>query len=127
MRDADAPADATKRAPRGEIHTRELAMADQVTTVLVCAYPTVETADSDFETLMSQVKGKQVGIQAAILISQDADGEVAVQRTGDSLGRKGMGWGGGVGFLVGLAAPPLLAATAVGLSYPRGDGAARPD
>jgi len=89
-------------------------MADQVTTVLVCAYPTVETADSDFETLMSQVKGKQVGIQAAILISQDADGEVAVQRTGDSLGRKGMGWGGGVGFLVGLAAPPLLAATAVG-------------
>ena len=89
-------------------------MSDQLTTVLVCGYQTVEMAENDFETLMSQVKDKQVGIQAAILISHDADGEVAVQRTGDSLGRKGMGWGGGVGFLVGLAAPPLLAATAVG-------------
>jgi len=89
-------------------------MADELTTVLVCGYQTVETAESDFDTLMSQVKDKQVGIQAAILISHDADGEVAVQRTGDSLGRKGMGWGGAVGFLVGLAAPPLLAATAIG-------------
>ena len=89
-------------------------MGDEKTAVLVCAYPSVETAENDFETLMSQVKSKDVGIQAAILIAQDADGEVEVQRTGDSLGRKGAGWGGGVGFLVGLAAPPLLAATAVG-------------
>ena len=27
---------------------------------------------------------------------------------------KGMGWGGGVGLLVGLAAPPLLASVVVG-------------
>ena len=42
------------------------------------------------------------------------DGKVTVQKTGDNLGRTGAKWGGSVGFLVGLAAPPLLAATVVG-------------
>ena len=37
-----------------------------------------------------------------------------VRQTGDNLGRKGMGWGGGVGLAVGLFAPPLLASVAVG-------------
>ena len=37
-----------------------------------------------------------------------------VQETGDHLGRKGVKVGGGVGLVVGLFAPPLLAATAVG-------------
>ena len=37
-----------------------------------------------------------------------------MQRTGDNLGRKGTGWGGGVGLAVGLFAPPLLASVAVG-------------
>ena len=37
-----------------------------------------------------------------------------MQQTGDNLGRKGTGWGGGVGLAVGLFAPPLLASVAVG-------------
>ena len=37
-----------------------------------------------------------------------------MQETGDHLGRKGAKVGGGVGLVVGLFAPPLLAATAVG-------------
>ena len=49
-----------------------------------------------------------------ILVTHAEDGSVSVQQTGDNLGRKGMGWGGGVGVAVGLFAPPLLAATAVG-------------
>ena len=49
-----------------------------------------------------------------ILVERDDDGQVRVRNTGDRLGRKGMGWGGGVGVLVGLAAPPLLASVAVG-------------
>ena len=49
-----------------------------------------------------------------ILVERDEDGEVHVSQTGDHLGRKGLGWGGGVGVLVGLAAPPLLASVAVG-------------
>jgi uncharacterized membrane protein len=39
---------------------------------------------------------------------------VEVNETGDHLGRKGLKIGGGVGLVVGLFAPPLLAATAVG-------------
>ena len=37
-----------------------------------------------------------------------------MRQTGDNLGRKGLGWGGGVGLAVGLFAPPLLASVAVG-------------
>jgi uncharacterized membrane protein len=39
---------------------------------------------------------------------------VRVTQTGDHLGRKGLGWGGGVGLVVGLFSPPLLAATVAG-------------
>jgi arylsulfatase len=37
-----------------------------------------------------------------------------VEETGDHLGRKGAKLGGGVGLVVGLFSPPLLAATLVG-------------
>jgi uncharacterized membrane protein len=49
-----------------------------------------------------------------ILVTHAADGRVSVRQTGDHLGRKGAGWGGGVGLAVGLFAPPLLASVAVG-------------
>jgi arylsulfatase len=39
---------------------------------------------------------------------------VPAVETGDHIGRKGAKMGGGVGLVVGLFAPPLLAATAVG-------------
>ena len=89
-------------------------MTDNLTDVLVAGYRDVDSATSDFESLVAKVKGREVRLEAVILIAQDADGKVTVQRTGDHLGRKGMGWGGGVGFLVGLAAPPLLASVVVG-------------
>jgi uncharacterized membrane protein len=47
-------------------------------------------------------------------VQKDANGEVEVLETGDHLGRKGAKVGGGAGLVVGLLAPPLLAATAVG-------------
>jgi len=89
-------------------------MAEERSDVLVAGYPSVEAANADFDGLIAAVKAKTVRIEAAILVSKDADGNVVVQQTGDNLGRKGLGYGGGVGFLVGLAAPPLLAATVVG-------------
>jgi arylsulfatase A-like enzyme/uncharacterized membrane protein len=89
-------------------------MAEGRSDVLVAGYPSVEAANADFDGLIAAVKAKTVRIEAAILVSKDADGNVVVQQTGDNLGRKGLGYGGGVGFLVGLAAPPLLAATVVG-------------
>ena len=48
------------------------------------------------------------------LVVKDAEGEVHVAETGDHLGRKGVKAGAGVGLVVGLFAPPLLAATVVG-------------
>jgi arylsulfatase A-like enzyme/uncharacterized membrane protein len=89
-------------------------MAGTLTDVLVAGYPGVDAATHDFDALVAAVRAKQARIEGAILVSHDADGNVTVQRTGDHLGRTGAKWGGGVGFLVGLAAPPLLAATVVG-------------
>jgi arylsulfatase len=85
-----------------------------VSDVLVAGYRGIESATKDFDALVEQVKAKAVRIEAAILVTHDVDGHVVVAQTGDHLGRKGAGWGGAVGFLVGLAAPPLLAATVLG-------------
>ena len=82
--------------------------------VIMAAYPAVEAAQKDFDALVALVEAKKVRTEGVILVERDADGEVHVSQTGDHLGRKGLGWGGGVGVLVGLAAPPLLASVAVG-------------
>ncbi|MCU0504347.1 MAG: arylsulfatase [Chloroflexi bacterium] len=89
-------------------------MTDEMTNVLVAGYQDADLAAREFDGLIELVRTKAVRIEAAILVSHGADGEVVVQRTGDHLGRTGAKWGGGVGFLAGLAAPPLLAATVVG-------------
>ena len=49
-----------------------------------------------------------------ILVQKDKDGKITVSETGDHAGRKGVAWGGGVGLLVGLVAPALLAPVVVG-------------
>ena len=82
--------------------------------VIMAAYPAVEAAEKDFDALVALIGQKKVRTEGVILVERDADGEVHVSQTGDHLGRKGLGWGGGVGVLVGLAAPPLLASVAVG-------------
>ena len=85
-------------------------MADPPTDVFVGGYPDIDAATKDFDALVERVASKQAKIEGAILITHALDGTVSVQQTGDSMGRKGLEWGGGVG----LAAPPVLAATAVG-------------
>ena len=89
-------------------------MADTPTDVLVAGYQDVDVASSEFESLLALVKEKKIVIDGVILVTHAKDGTVAVRQTGDNLGRKGMGWGGGVGLAVGLFAPPLLASVAAG-------------
>ena len=89
-------------------------MAETPTDVLVAGYQDIDEATKDFEALVALVKEKKVSIEGVILVTHAEDGSVAVQRTGDNLGRKGTGWGGGVGLAVGLFAPPMLASVAVG-------------
>jgi len=89
-------------------------MADTATDVFVGGYRDIDAAAADFDALAALVKDKKVKIQGAILITHATDGSVNVQQTSDHRGRKGVEWGGAVGLLVGLAAPPLLATTTAG-------------
>ena len=89
-------------------------MAETRTDLLVAGYQDIGAATEDFDALVALAKDKKVAIEGVILVTHAEDGTVSVQQTGEHLGRKGMGWGGGVGFAVGLAAPPLLAVTAAG-------------
>ena len=82
--------------------------------LIMAVYPAAEgAAETDFDALVRLVADKTVRSEGAILVDHAADGKVTVRQTGDHLGRKGMGWGGGVGLLVGLTAPPLLASIVV--------------
>jgi arylsulfatase A-like enzyme/uncharacterized membrane protein len=89
-------------------------MPDTPTDVLVAGYQDISAATKDFEALVAEIKDKKVEIEGVILVTHDTDGNVSVQQTGDRLGRKGAGWGGGFGVAVGLFAPPMLASVAAG-------------
>src|SRR4051794_6035014 len=94
--------------------TRGRPMHETPTDVLVAGYPDVDAAARDFDGLVALVRDKKVEIEGVILVAHAEDGTVSVQQTGDDRGRKGLRWGGGVGLAVGLAAPPLLVASAAG-------------
>jgi len=82
--------------------------------VIMAAYTAADSAQHDFDALVELVQGKTVKSEGVILVEHAADGRVRVTQTGDHLGRKGLGWGGGVGLVVGLFSPPLLASIVVG-------------
>jgi len=82
--------------------------------VLVSVYLIPELAKEDFDAFVRLIEEKTVTADGIVLVTKDAEGEVTVQETGDHLGKKGAVAGGGVGLVIGLFAPPLLAATAIG-------------
>ncbi len=89
-------------------------MSTETMDVLLAPYPDLDRAQRDFDALVRRVREKSVHSEGVLLVERDAVGEVTVRRTGDHLGRTGLGWGGGVGLAVGLLSPPLLASVAVG-------------
>jgi uncharacterized membrane protein len=89
-------------------------MSDDQKDVLIAAYLFEDLAKKDFEAVLKLAEDETISVEGVVLVQKDADGEVHVTQTGDHLGRKGLKMGGGVGLVVGLFAPPLLAATAVG-------------
>jgi uncharacterized membrane protein len=82
--------------------------------VLIAAYLYEDLAKQDFDAVLKLAEDKAITVEGVVLVQKDEAGEVNVKETGDHLGRKGAKLGGGVGLVVGLFAPPLLAATAVG-------------
>ena len=82
--------------------------------VLISVYLIPERAKQDFDAFVTLIEEKAVTADGIVLVTKDAAGEVTVEETGDHLGKKGAVAGGGVGLVIGLFAPPLLAATAIG-------------
>jgi uncharacterized membrane protein len=82
--------------------------------VLISVYLVPDLAKQDFDAVVKLIEEKTITSDGVVLVTKDAEGEVTVEETGDHLGRKGVKVGGGVGLVVGLFAPPLLAATVVG-------------
>jgi uncharacterized membrane protein len=82
--------------------------------VLIAVYMFEDLAKRDFDAVMKLAESKTITVEGVVVVQKDSDGEVHVTETGDHLGRRGVKVGGGVGLVVGLFAPPLLAATAVG-------------
>ena len=82
--------------------------------VLVAVYLIPDLAQQDFDAYTKLAGDGKIVTDGVAVVIKDADGEVHVQETGDHLGRKGTEAGAGVGLVIGLFAPPLLAATAVG-------------
>jgi arylsulfatase len=65
--------------------------------VVVAGSPPNGTARQDFDELVRRITTKEIRSEGAILVGKQPDGEVVVTQTGAHLGRKGMGWRGGVG------------------------------
>ncbi len=82
--------------------------------VIIAAYLIPDLAQQDFDSLVTLVGDRQLDVEGIALVTVDPDGKPSVQETGDHLGRKGVTIGGGVGLVVGLFAPPLLASAVVG-------------
>ncbi len=89
-------------------------MSEEHKDVLIAAYLFEDLAKRDFDAVLKLAEEKTITVEGVVLVQKDAGGEVHVTETGDHLGRKGLKIGGGAGLVVGLFAPPLLAATAVG-------------
>jgi uncharacterized membrane protein len=101
--------------------TKGLIMADRNYTLLVAAYgDDASAAAEDFKT----VKGLgDTAVVAAVVLSRDDSGEVNVKEHGGGLVAGGTALGAVGGLVVGLFAPPLLAATVVGAGIGAGVGA----
>lgn len=79
----------------------------------VATYSDASSAQEDFEALKA-AEGDDLAVVGAVVMSRDADGNVDVLAKGDGTVAGGALIGGSLGLVVGLFAPPLLAATAIG-------------
>ena len=96
-------------------------MADPNLILFVATYGDDTTAaNEDFEALKAL---GDTAVIAAVVVARDADGKVDVKEHGGGLVAAGTTIGAIGGLVVGLFAPPLLLATAVGAGIGAGAGA----
>jgi uncharacterized membrane protein len=82
--------------------------------VLIAVYLIPDLAQQDFDAYTRLAGDGEIVTEGVALVVNDAEGKVQVQETGDHLGRRGVKASAGVGLVIGLFAPPLLAATVAG-------------
>ena len=82
---------------------------DETTDVLIGGYMSAAAAQEDYEAVLSC----GVRLLGAVVVSKDLEGELSIEQTDHMVGEGAAGLAS-VGFVVGLFAPPLLAATAIG-------------
>ena len=91
--------------------------------LVVGAYADAGAAADDFATLKSGEDAGEYKVVGAVVMNRDASGKVDVKEHGTGTSARGATVGGAAGLVVGLFAPPLLAATAVGAVIGAGIGA----
>jgi uncharacterized membrane protein len=89
----------------------------ETTDVLIGGYLSKDAAQDDYEAALAS-DGYLLG---AVVVSKDLEGNLSVEQT-DHMVREGAAGLGAIGFAVGLFAPPLLAATAIGAVIGAGTG-----
>jgi arylsulfatase len=94
-------------------------MSEKATDVMIAGYLTKDGAILDYEAVVKS----GAKIDGAVCISRDLEGNTTVEQT-DHMAKGGAKVLGGAGFVLGLAAPPLLAATAIGAAVGAGVGKA---
>lgn len=94
-----------------------MAIDDETIDVLIGGYLSKEAAQDDYEA----VRTSGGYLHGAVVVSKDLQCDLAVEES-DHMVREGAAGLGAVGFVVGLFAPPLLAATAVGAAIGAGAG-----
>jgi uncharacterized membrane protein len=91
--------------------------------LVVGSYLDAGAAADDFKVLKAGQDAGEYQVVGAVVMNRDASGEVEVREHGDKNVAVGATLGGAAGLVVGLFAPPLLAATAVGAAIGAGLGA----
>ncbi len=89
-------------------------MADDNLVLVVGSYSVSGAAAEDFKSLKAGEDAGEYQVVGAVVMNRDASGKVDVDEHGDGRTAGGAVLGGTAGLVVGLFAPPLLAATAVG-------------
>ena len=92
-------------------------MSNEPTDVMIGAYMDMGPAKADYQAVIDS----GVKIEGAVCVSRNHAGKLAVEETGH-MAKKGTEVLGGVGLVVGLFAPPLLLATAIGAAVGAGVG-----
>ncbi len=99
-------------------------MTDPNLALVAGTYPDVASASADYNVLKAAQKEEDFAVVGAVVVSRDTDGAVTVHEHGAASPVGGSAvLGGGAGLVIGLFAPPLLLATAVGAGIGAGIGA----